>query len=70
MHMESSALPSRGSETVFVYFTTLDVTTEEQRPLLDLPTLVATVGGTIGMFLGWSILDATRAVSTWLHQLL
>ena len=55
---------------VYVYFATTEVTMEEERPLLDLPTLVATIGGTIGIFLGWSILDAARVFSEWFHKLL
>jgi hypothetical protein len=43
-------------------YSTTDVTVVEDRVLFDLAAIVAAVGGSLGLFIGFSFLDAAKAV--------
>ncbi len=58
----------RGTAAVFVLYETTEVTLEEEYVLLDLPALIAAVGGFVGMILGWSAKDLARIVFERLDQ--
>ncbi len=60
-HKKSPYL-SGGSSFTFILFLDSEVTVLEEHVLLDFPTLLSTVGGIVGVFLGWSLLD----LSWWL----
>ncbi len=61
--MEVAVLPEQtaGLTEVYLYFASSDVRVAEEYALLDLGILLSSLGGTIGMFLGWSALDLVRA---------
>ncbi len=61
-------LTSDGITAVYIYFYKLAVLVEEERVLLDLPALMASVGGFVGMLLGWSALDLVRLLSATLER--
>ncbi len=44
-----------------IRFATLDELEERQYPLMDLSTMVGALGGSLGMLLGFSCLDAVRS---------
>ena len=54
---------------VYILYKESEITILEERVLLDFPTLLSTVGGTVGIFLGWSLLDLTRWLSKGLDRL-
>ena len=47
---------------------TLDVTVEEEYVLQDFFAIVATLGGSVGIFLGWSLFDLFNALSALLVE--
>ncbi len=56
-------LPSEttsGTGTVYLFYDSRDMTISEEYKLLDLGILLSTLGGFIGMFLGWSLLDVAK----------
>ncbi len=48
---------------VYINFDNTEVTVEEEYTLQDVYAMVATVGGSVGIFLGWSALDLARIVA-------
>ncbi len=44
-----------------LYFGSTEVIVSEEFVMVDLGTLLSNVGGAVGMFLGWSVLDLARA---------
>ncbi len=40
-----------------MHFQESDITMLEEKLILDWPMLLASLGGTVGIFLGWSFLD-------------
>ena len=65
-----SPLIAPGLAEVVLYYVSSQVRVEEEHPLLGWTALVANVGGIVGMFLGWSLMDAARFVSEVLECLL
>ena len=57
----SQILP-RGTSSLFFFYETDEVTVESEYVLLDLPALLAAVGGFVGMLLGWSAKDLALLV--------
>ncbi len=51
---------SGGQSLVYLYFETTDVLVEEEKNLMDLSALVPAIGGSVGIFLGWSFHDLAR----------
>ncbi len=51
---------SGGLTTVYLYFDTVDVDVEEEKKLMDISALVPAIGGSVGIFLGWSFLDLAK----------
>ncbi len=49
-----------GVASAYFYYDTTDVTVEEEYLLVDNLSFVAAVGGTMGILLGWSILDVVK----------
>ena len=60
------ALLRRGGNVNFtktyLYFDTDEVTVETEYVLLDFGGTVSLIGGVVGMFLGWSILDVAGKI--------
>ncbi len=56
-----------GAGEATVYFSSADASLEREQLLLDLPALTATVGGVVGMFLGWSLLDLAWVGAGWVE---
>ncbi len=54
---------SLGASGAYIYFYDLSVLVEEEYVLLDFPALLASVGGFVGMLLGWSAMDLSRLLS-------
>ena len=42
---------------IFIRFSTLDVSIDQEAPLVDFDTFLSGVGGGLGLFLGFSIID-------------
>ncbi len=57
-----------GISKVHLYYDSTDVTVTEEYRLIDLGTLLSTLGGLIGMFLGWSLLDMTKILCSILDK--
>ncbi len=70
---ETSYIPSRRDHVQVVYpdarakvsiaLADTTVTVEEEYTLQDFTAIVATLGGSIGIFLGWSLLDLTKIIA-------
>ncbi len=66
---DTPVLRTAGLSQVYVFFTSTDVMVTVEYALLDLGTLLSTLGGVIGMFLGWSALDLVRTCCSALGKL-
>ncbi len=53
---------TRGTTNVYIFYDTTDMVVEEEYLLMDDLAFLAAVGGTMGILLGWSILDVARLV--------
>ncbi len=51
-----------GTTMVLIYYVDLEVRTEEEYVLLDLPAMLSAIGGFAGMLLGWSAKDLARLI--------
>ncbi len=58
MIMPVASKPDRA--TLHVFYDSTDVTITEEYVLMDAGALLSTVGGLVGVFLGWSLLDLAR----------
>ena len=72
---ESNATASRvhgndhGNKTIKIYYSTTDVKVSEVIDIIDLATFVGSIGGNLGLFLGFSFLGLFNAVWDFLPQL-
>ena len=55
-----NALLLGGRSVAYLYYRTTDVVAEREVELMDRAALVSAVGGCVGIFLGWSILDLAK----------
>ena len=53
---------------VFLRFSTTDVSVNTEVPLVDLDTFVSSVGGALGLFLGFSIIDTVLATYNYFNK--
>ncbi len=54
---------------LFVGLSDTDITIEEDYALQDFSAIVATLGGSIGIFVGWSLYDLAKLVAEWMGRL-
>ncbi len=54
---------------LFVGLSDTDITVEEDYTLQDFYAIVATLGGSIGIFIGWSFYDVAKLVAEWMGRL-
>ncbi len=55
---------------LFLSLDTTDVTYEEEYTLQDFSGIVATLGGSIGIFLGWSLFDLFKTAGNFLDSVM
>ncbi len=68
--VQNNAMLEAGMAHVYVYYVTTEVIYQEVNLLLDFPTVLSVIGGSIGMFLGWSLLDLSRTALGWMKFML
>ncbi len=54
--------------SLYVWLENSDIIVEEEYTLQDFSAIVATLGGSIGIFLGWSLLDLCRLLAHFLKR--
>ncbi len=59
-----------GTVIVNFFYDTREITILQEYKLMDLGTLLSTLGGLIGMFLGWSLLDIARFLCHTLNKII
>ncbi len=57
-----------GRSKLYITLGDTDVTVEEEYTLQDFSAIVGTLGGSIGIFLGWSLLDLTKLAGEAIHK--
>ena len=69
MHYYASTPYIRDQQNQLVfYMESMDVTIEEEYQLLDIFAVTAAIGGSIGIFIGWSCMDLVRAMLSLLDK--
>jgi hypothetical protein len=52
-----------GEATVFIGYITNDVIVETEYVLMDASALLSALGGSVGVYLGWSMLDLAKFIN-------
>ena len=55
------------SRYVYLYFTTPDETTYSSELIIDFPTFISSIGGNLGLFLGFSCMGALFPLYEWME---
>ena len=53
---------------IWSFYTTLDVVEKSERYVFDIHSALTAIGGTLGLFLGWSIISMVNSLAEFLHQ--
>ncbi len=54
----------------YVMLDNTDIVIEEEYTLQDFSAIVATLGGSVGIFLGWSLLDGSRMLASLMKRMI
>ena len=57
-----------GTHRLYIEYSDRDVTVETQVPLVDLNSFISAVGGGLGLFLGFSIIDTMTYMYQWIFR--
>ena len=65
---QASANRTSYPRLIMVYYTTADETTYTSELLIDLPTFISSIGGNLGLFLGFSFIGILFPLYEWIEQ--
>ena len=63
--IQSGSTPTK-SHSVWLEYTSTDVEVEYQVPVVDTPAFISAIGGGLGLYLGFSIIDTLFYIYKWI----
>ena len=67
--IQSGSTTNKKSHSIWLEYTNTDVEVEYQVPVVDTPAFISAIGGGLGLYLGFSIIDTLFYIYHWIFTI-